>query len=195
MHLKDSSKRYGWLSIALHWTGAVAVVMLWFIGNVMTSEGTRQEDYTELVRVHTSVAVAVYLLLLGRIVHRFAVGFPGPFEDQHPLRSLGARLVQYSLLIGIGTMLLSGPLMVWANGDTIGVFNWGGVPSPFAPSPALHELMAATHRTTRWALLIAVLVHVGGIFLSRGETLNRMLPAPEVDADAPARPDEAFTDD
>ena len=179
MHLKDSPTRYGWVSIALHWGSAIAVVMLWFIGNFMTAEGTEQVTYAELVRVHTSVAVTVYVLLLGRIVHRFTVGFPGPVEDQHPLWFLLTRLAQYTLLIGIIAMLVSGPLMVWANGDAIEVLNWGDIPSPFAPNPALHDLMAETHRTTRWALLIVVLVHVGGVFRSRDESLNRMLLAPE----------------
>ena len=190
MQLKDAPNRYGWISIVLHWTGAIAVVMLWFIGNLMTAERTGQAEYTELGHVHTSVAVAVYALLAGRIAHRFVVGFPGPLEGQHPGGFLITRLVQYTLLIGIAAMLLSGPLMVWANGDAVGVFDWGFIPSPFAPNASLHELMAETHRTARWALLVAALVHVAGVFASRGETLNSMLLAPQIDADAAGHREE-----
>lgn len=179
MYLKDSATHYGWISIVLHWGGAIAVLMLWFIGHVMTSEGTGEAEKAELVRVHTTVAVTVFILLGGRIAHRLTVGFPGPAEDQPPVRFLVTRIVQYALLIGIATMLISGPMMVWAGGDAIGFLDWGGIASPFEPDPALHELMLQTHRTTRWALLVGVLLHVGGVFRSRAETLNRMLAAPE----------------
>ncbi len=179
MSLKDSPARYGWISIVLHWVGAIAVVMLWFIGSVMTAERTTTEEFAELVRVHTSVAITMYVLLLGRIVHRLTVGFPGPIEDQHPVSFVITRLIQYSLLIGIAAMLVSGPLMVWAGGDTIGFFSRGEIPAPFAPNESLHELMAQIHRTTRWVLLIAVLAHVGGMFVSRDALLNRMLMAEE----------------
>ena len=76
-------------------------------------------------------------------------------------------------------MLISGPLMVWANGDGIEVFSWGQIPSPFEPNATLYELMLQIHRTTRWALMIGVLAHVVGVFRSPAETLNRMLLAPE----------------
>ena len=179
MQLTDAHTRYGWISIALHWAGAISVVMMWLIGHVMTSAGTGEAEKAELVHVHTSVAVAVYLLLIARIAHRFVVGFPGPAEDQGPVSFPLTRLIQYTLLLGITTMLISGPLMVWANGDVIGVFNWGYIPSPFEPDAALYELMLQTHRTTRWALMIGVLAHLGGVFLSPAKTLNRMLVAPE----------------
>jgi len=179
VQLKDIPARYGWISIALHWTGAIAVIMLWFIGNVMTSEGMAPEEAAELVRVHTSVAVAVYLLLLGRIVHRLSVGFPEPVKHQSRLWTLLTRALQVVLLTGIAVMLLSGPLMVWSGGEEIGVFSWGNIPSPFAANEALHNTMTQIHRTTRWVLLVALLAHVGGVFVSRDETLNRMLLAPE----------------
>ena len=75
-------------------------------------------------------------------------------------------------------MLISGPLMVWANGDVIGVFNWNGFPSPIPQNTALYELMLKIHQISRWALLAGVLVHVFGVFMSSSETLNRMLITP-----------------
>ena len=178
MRLEDASTRYGWTSIALHWAGAIAAVMLWLIGHVMTAQDTAEARKAELVHVHTSVAVAVYGLLAGRIVHRLAVGFPGPAGDLSPVRFVVTRTVQYAVLIGIAVQLISGPLMVWANGDAIGVFDWGAIPSPFEPSAALHALLLEVHRTTRWALMVAVLAHVGGVLVSPAEVLNRMLAAP-----------------
>ena len=179
MQLTDAQTRYGWSSIALHWAGAVSVVMMWLIGHVMTLASTGETEKAELVHVHTSVAVTIFILLVGRIAHRLVMGFPGRTLDQKPVSFLLTRLLQYALLLGIATMLISGPLMVWANGDGIEVFNWGQIPSPFEPNATLYELMLQIHRTTRWALMIGVLAHVVGVFRSPAETLNRMLLAPE----------------
>lgn len=178
MQLKDSPTSYSWISIALHWAGAIAIVMLWFIGNSMSSENIGELEYASLVHIHTSVATMVYCLLIIRIVHRVTVGFPNTPSDIPRIRRILTRLVQGFLLIGMTAMLISGPLMVWANGDVIGVFNWGGLPSPIPSNAALHELMLKIHQISRWALLAGVLAHVFGVFMSGSETLNRILITP-----------------
>ena len=179
MQLKDTPISYCWISIALHWAGAIAIVMLWFIGNSMSSENIGNLEHANLIHMHTSVATAVYCLLIARIVHRFAAGFPNTLSDEPWGRRMLTRLVQGLLLIGMSAMLISGPLMVWANGDVIGVFNWGGIPSPIDPNTDLHELMLKIHQISRWALLTGVLAHVFGVFMSGSETLNRILITPQ----------------
>jgi cytochrome b561 len=183
MQLQDARAGYGWLSIGLHWAAAIAVIMLWFIGNQMTAANTSADEYTILVRVHTSVAVTVYALLLYRVFRRLHIGFPGRSTDQpRPLFRL-ARVVHHALLFCILMMLFSGPLAVWSGGDAIGFFGFAEIASPFAANEALHELLEATHRTFAKILFVVFLVHVAGAFrqilLSRGETSNRMIVATE----------------
>ena len=129
--LYDARAGYGWLSIRLHWAAAIAVIMLWFIGNQMTAANTSADEYGILVRVHTSVAVTIYALLLYRVFRRLHIGFPGRSADQtRPLFRL-ARVVHYALLFCILMMLFSGPLAVWSGGDAIGFFGFSKIASPF----------------------------------------------------------------
>lgn len=183
MQLHDARAGYGWLSIGLHWAAAIAVIMLWFIGNQMTAASTSADEYATLVRVHTSVAVTFYALLLYRVFRRLHIGFPGRSADQpRPLFRI-ARIVHYALLFCILMMLFSGPLAVWSGGDAIGLFGFAEIASPFAANEELHELLEATHRMFAKIIFVVFVVHVVGAFrqilLSQGETSNRMIVATE----------------
>ena len=59
MQFRDTSTGYGWLSIALHWFTAIAVIVLLFVGDtISTLEGQERE---EALLLHTSIAITSYL--------------------------------------------------------------------------------------------------------------------------------------
>jgi cytochrome b561 len=178
MNIKDAPTGYGWLSIALHWLNAVAVVMLWFIGNKMTGPNIAETQAAELVRVHTSVAVTVYALIWLRIGWRFSSGHPQGLPDQGRVPFLIARSVHYTLLITIAVMLISGPLQVWFAGEAIGFYNLGAIPNPFAANAALQKLLETTHRWGGNVLFVVAITHMMAaarqLVFGRGETARRM---------------------
>ena len=178
MQIKDAPSGYGWLSIGLHWLNAVAVVMLWFIGNKMTGTGIEPSEAAELVRVHTSVAVTVYALLWLRIIWRFYSGHPKGLPDQGTVSFAIARVVHYTLLITIAVMLVSGPLQVWFEGNAIGFYNLGDIPSPLTPNERLHAIFETAHRWGGNVLFVVALIHMTAaarqIVFGRGETAKRM---------------------
>ena len=178
MTVKDAPAGYGWLSIGLHWFNAVAVVMLWFIGNKMTGASVLPDEAAELVRVHTSVAVSVYALIWVRIGWRFYSGHPQGLPDQRRIPFLIARTVHYTLLICIAVMLITGPLKVWFGGEAIEFYNLGIIPSPFAPNDGLHDLLTNTHRWGGNVLFVIALTHMTAaarqLVFGRGETAKRM---------------------
>ena len=178
MTIKDAASGYGWLSIGLHWFNAVAVVMLWFIGNKMTGADVAADEAAELVRVHTSVAVTVYALIWVRIGWRFYSGHPQGLPDQGRIRFAVARTVHYTLLITIAVMLITGPLKVWLGGEAIAFYNLGAIPSPFAANEALHDLLTNVHRWGGNVLFVVALVHMTAaarqIVFAQGEAAKRM---------------------
>ena len=178
MTIKDAPSGYGWLSIGLHWFNAVAVVMLWFIGNKMTGADVAPDEAAELVRVHTSVALTVYVLIWARIGWRFYSGHPRGLPDQGRIRFLIARTVHYTLLITIAVMLVTGPLKVWLGGEAIAFYNLGSIASPFAANEALHELFTTAHRWGGNVLFVVALTHMTAaarqLVFGRGETARRM---------------------
>jgi cytochrome b561 len=178
MQIKDAPSGYGWLSIALHWLNAVAVVMLWFIGNKMTGPNIESAEAAELLRVHTSVAITVYALLWLRIIWRFRSGHPQGLPDQGRIAFTIARTVHYSLLVTIAVMLVSGPLQVFFAGERIGFYNLLDIESPFTANEGLHAFFATAHRWGGNVLFVTALVHMSAaakqILFGRGETARRM---------------------
>lgn len=88
------------------------------------------------------------------------------------------RTVHYTLLMTIAVMLISGPLQVWFNGDAIGFYNLGSIPSPFAVNDAFQEFFETAHRWGGNVLFVVALVHMTAaarqIVFGRGETAKRM---------------------
>lgn len=77
-------RRYGqrlrWGSIVLHWLTAAVVLALLFLGSSIAGAEAAQRN--ELILLHTSIAVAAYVILWWRIVWRFRKGHPGPLTKQ-----------------------------------------------------------------------------------------------------------------
>ncbi len=183
MQIHDARAGYGWLSIALHWAAAIAVVMLWFVGNQMTAEDTLPEEAAMLLKVHTSVAVAVYLLLLYRVFRRLQIGFPARSAGQKDALLRTARVVHFVLLFSILVMLFTGPMQVWLAGDAIALFDFGEIAGPFTANENAAAFFNAAHVAFAKVLFVVFLIHVAGamrqILFSEGETANRMLVATE----------------
>ena len=157
MRWKDPRSGYGWVSIAAHWFTAVVVLTMWTLGTM--SQTDVQADSAWYAHLHMSLGVSAYLLLWGRILWRFAVGHPAPHPGQSALLFPVAKAFHYLFLIAIGLMLLSGPLMVWSGGDAIEVFAFA-IPSPFAPSSGLHDLLRRIHGVTASIIILGAILHI-----------------------------------
>ena len=120
MRTADTSNGYGWISIALHWLTAVIVLTMFVIGT--PSQSADDADYLRLVHLHTTIGIAAYPLLWGRIIWRFAVGHPGRLPKQRAFFLAIGKYFHFVMLIAIAVMLVSGPLMVWTAGERIHVF-------------------------------------------------------------------------
>ena len=184
MRWKDTRSGYGWVSIALHWLTAILVLTMWTLGTM--SQTDVEADSAWYAHLHMSIGVSAYLLLWARILWRFAVGHPAPHAGQSALLFPVAKTVHYLFLIAIGVMLLSGPLMVWSGGDAIEVFAFT-IPSPFAPSSGLHDLLRRVHGVTASIIILGVLLHIMAalkhIVINRDGTFDKIMIADGADRD------------
>ena len=76
-------------------------------------------------------------------------------------------------------MLLSGPVMVWASGRPVQIFDMVSIPGPFVESESLRKMAWAAHSRAALALLILVVVHIGAalkhLMFHSDDTIVRML--------------------
>jgi len=174
----DTKSGYGWISIALHWITAVNVVAMLTIG--VMSQGATIDVHARLVHLHTSIGLAMYALLWGRIVWRFVVGHPGPLPRQGRFFFAIGKYIHFTLLAAIAVMLVSGPLMAWSAGDSIGVFGLT-LPSPILRMPQTHDLLRRVHGLTASFILAGLILHVLAVFkhtvINRDGTFDKIMIA------------------
>jgi cytochrome b561 len=184
VRLKDTSNGYGWISIALHWLAAAIVLTMWTVG--IMSQLASDDDAPGLVHLHTTFGVTMYALLWGRIVWRFKVGHPRPLPAQSAFLFPVAKYFHYLLLVAIGAMLVSGPLMVWFDGEAIGVFAFA-IPSPFGKFPAVHDALRRVHGITASFILAGFILHVLAVLkhviVNRDGTFDKIMVADGIQHD------------
>jgi cytochrome b561 len=175
--VNDTPTGYGWISIGLHWLTAVLIIYLLYLGS---SIGDLEGEARMLaVKRHTSVAMASYLILVGRIVWRLYRGHPGPTAEQRGWAHSLGKYTHYAVLVALTVQILTGPLMQWSYGRDIEVFDWLVIPSPIESSFGLASVLHTTHAASALFIFFAILLHIGGVYkhtaFNQDGTLAKMI--------------------
>lgn len=178
----DGKADFGWISIGLHWLGAAAVLSLLFIGNsIQVTDGPARDD---MLRLHTTLGLAAYLLLWARVAWRVAKGHPGPSPRQKRVYHVMGMWLHHLLVAAIVVMLLTGPLMAWA-GDLPLRLGDLAIPSPFGTAPELFTVLRWGHIAAATVLGWGTLLHVSAVIkhvaMDRDGSLDRILLPSEGD--------------
>ena len=177
----DRDGGYGWISIALHWLTAAAILVLLFAGDSIGTAGH------EARRVHTTVALCAWAILLLRIVWRLQQGHPPRAPGQGRFSFLTGMIVHYLLMLAIALMLVSGPLAGWSSGQGLELFDLV-LPGAQQPQPLFYELARDAHIAGAVALAVGTSTHVAGVlkhmFIDKDHTLDRIMVPPTRKPDA-----------
>ena len=187
MQWTNSKDGYGWLSIALHWAAAIAIILMLVTGfraDIAGDAGDRATRAT-VMAWHVGLGASFFIILLARVVSSYLQPRPTPVEQAAPL-NLVSSLTHQILLIGILVQIISGPLAIWSGGRAINVFDVIAIPSPFVErNQGVHEIAETLHAIGRWALIVFIGLHVLGalkhVFIDRDGVLRRMLAPPKRD--------------
>jgi cytochrome b561 len=183
MRIFDTRTGYGWISIALHWLTAIAILTIWFIGSSIESD--LAAGSTEYLRLHTSIAMTAYLLLWARIIWRFKHRHPDATPEQKGVFYEIGKYTHYVILVAVAAMLVSGPLMVWSRGEPIYVFDWFTIPAPYGMNMDLHTLLHGIHAWGSRIIIIGTVLHLGGVYkhaaFNQDGTFGKMLVAARED--------------
>jgi cytochrome b561 len=168
--------QYDRVTIALHWTSAALVGVLWVIGQTVdfAPSGALRVDYRSL---HILCGITLAGVFVARVVWRLRRGrrLPGAGGA---LMELAARLTHWALYLLILTTLMLGVANVWMRGDVI--FNLFTVPAFDPSNRALRTLIGDWHALAANAILILAGVHAAAAlfhhYILRDGVLRRMLP-------------------
>lgn len=179
MQWRNSSNRYGLVSVVIHWLVAVAVFALFALGLWMTDLTYYSEWYRTAPALHKSIGVTVFTLMLVRVLWRLLTPTPAPLSSHSSSVRLLSQLGHGLLYLGIFTVLLSGYLISTAEGRGVSVFGWFEIPALISGLPEQADVAGAIHFYVAWALVVFALLHglaaLKHHVLDRDDTLKRML--------------------
>jgi len=180
MAWRNASNHYGWVTIVLHWSIALGVLVVFFLGLWMVTLDYYSPWYHQAPWVHKSIGVILVTLMLLRWVwHRIST-VPQTFEGvsapwQQRLIKLGHQLM-YWLVFLIG---LSGYLIATAEGKPFSVFDAVSIPALPVQFDQQADVAGLWHQWLAYALIALVTVHAAAAlkhhFVNRDRTLKRIL--------------------
>jgi cytochrome b561 len=175
------SARYTRTAIVLHWLIAAAVFAqislgLWMIGIPKSPPGVRAYWFN----VHKSIGITIALLVIARLLWRFAHK-PPPLPDTLPAwQRIAAKFNHYGLYACLIVQPLSGYLGSSFTKYPIKYFGYT-LPHWGWEAPALKELMSQVHFATACIFIALIVLHVSAAlkhrYLDRDGVFERMFPA------------------
>ena len=156
--MKQPAQHFSALQRLMHWSMAVLIVAMLFVGVGMVSTVSSLHD--SLLALHRPLGIALFVLVVLRLAVRLKRGAP-PLPADLPmwqrLPAHASHLVLYALMIA---MPLIGWSMLSAGGYPVVLFGGVHLP-PIAPhNVALYAWLRAAHTWLALALCATVLLHL-----------------------------------
>ncbi|MHA6492071.1 cytochrome b [Pseudomonas borbori] len=178
MQWRNSSARYGVISVILHWLVAVAVFGLFGLGYWMVGLDYYSTWYQTAPDLHKGIGILLFGVMLGRLVWRWFSPPPASLPSHGRLTRLGAKWGHAFLYIGLFVLMLSGYLISTADGRGISVFGLFEVPATITSIADQEDVAGLVHEYLGWALVIFAGIHglaaLKHHFIDRDRTLVRI---------------------
>lgn len=188
MQLVNTRTGYGWVAILLHWSSAIGVIWLYFLGENI--EHARELELTRearraIIDYHVSVGMVFFFLLGARVIWHVSQVQPEKLR-QHVWLNRLARAVIWAFLAMITVQIVSGPVIEWSALRPLKIFNLVSIPSPFSSrSDWLHDGAEVVHKFAPNLFWPLIVLHVAGaarhLFLDPGRSALRMFRVQEVE--------------
>jgi len=175
--LRDSGRAYGWVSIVLHWSMALAIFGLFGLGLWMTRLDYYDAWYHRAPELHKAIGMLLLFALLLRMAWRLLNAHPLPEgKPWEKLAAISMHRVQYVFMLVVA---VSGYLIPTGEGQGIDVFGWFSVPALFEFEKRQADLIGQLHLITAWVLVVLAVLHAAAAlkhhFVDRDATMTRML--------------------
>ncbi|WP_313448546.1 cytochrome b [Pseudescherichia sp.] len=188
MQMRNSARRYGAVSIALHWLVALVVYGMFALGLWMVTLSYYDGWYHQAPELHKSIGVLLMMGLVVRLIWRHLSPPPKALASYSRLThvaAIGAHIILYALLFAI---VISGYLISTADGQPISVFGLFEVPATLTDAGAQADLAGTLHLWLAWSVVILSVLHALAAlkhhFIDKDDTLKRMLGKSSPDSGA-----------
>lgn len=182
MNLRNTTDRYGSLSIGMHWLMLLLLFAVYAVINLHDAAEKGSALRADLKTWHFMLGLAVLALVAVRLATRFLSG-PAPGIEPHIARwqQRGAGAIHVALYVFMIGMPLLGWFAVSAKGDPVAFYGMQ-LPLLIGPDKGLYRSLKEIHETIGTAGYYLIGLHAAAAlfhhYVLRDNTLARMLPAP-----------------
>lgn len=177
MTFKNTEASYGWPAKSLHWIMALLIISMVALGLYMSGM-PRGDEKSELIRLHASTGLLVFMLLLVRFGWKLVNSAPDHVSDIKWQKNL-SRLVHWVFYGVIAFQVMSGSLSLMTVGWDVPFFGLFSIPTPYARDMELHHFWEDLHVMAWYGLAALFTLHIAAVlfhhFVSGKQILKRML--------------------
>jgi len=188
MQLRNTSRRYGIISISLHWIFAIAVYAMFGLGLWMVTLSYYDGWYHQAPELHKSIGVRLMMGLVIRVIWRHIAPPPAAPKTHSKFTRISAVAAHITLYALLFALLISGYLISTAEGKPISVFGIFDVPATLADAGSQADIAGVIHLWLAWSVVILSVLHglaaLKHHFIDKDDTLKRMLGRSSVDSGA-----------
>ena len=177
MKIGNTDKKYGSVSLFIHWISLISVLGLFFLGIWMVDLEYYHSWYRTAPELHISIGIFLFSLTLLRIIWLRLSPKPASLNTGWTLtfEKIGHRSLYAILLL----LMFSGYLIFTADGRSISFFQLFDIPSTITSIPDQEDLAGSVHEILAWTLIVLVSLHalvaLWHHFIVKDRTLKRML--------------------
>ena len=168
-------RHFNLLARALHWSMALAILAMLFVGAGMV---VSLQYRVQLLDLHRPLGIAILLLAIVRLVNRLSRPTPALPADLPAIPKFAAHASHW-LLYGL---MLAMPLIGWAmlsaGGYPVVLFDGVNLPAILPHSPAMYGFLRPLHGVLAYVLFFTILAHLGAAlyhaWVRRDEVFGQM---------------------
>ena len=170
---------YSGVGKTLHWLVALCVLTTIPVALIMAriDSGPLQD---RLYNLHQSLGVAIFVLMVLRLIYRLTAGAPAPEPTLNRMERAVSAAVHGLLYVLLIVMPILGYLANSAYGAATPVFGLFNIPPAIGQNEALSDRLFMLHRWIGYAVAGLAAAHIGAALqhfvLRRDGVLQRMLP-------------------
>lgn len=156
---KNTSSRYGLVSIFLHWLTALTVIGLFALGFWMIDLSYYDSWYRTAPHIHKSIGILLFIAMTTRLLWRWFSPVPRSMSSHKPWEQLISQCTHVLLYLLIFIIMMTGYLISTSDGRAIQVFTWFEVPALGELFPRQSDIAGDLHKWIAYTLIALVVLH------------------------------------
>ena len=159
--MRDTHPKFSHITVSLHWIIALGMIALIAFG-LYIEDLPRGPEKSQLIGLHKSFGILIFLLAVLRIGWRLVNRFPRPLGSMPAWQESLAKLTHWVLILGTVLMPISGMLMSIGGGHPVGVFGFELIAGSDREIEAMSQAGHTLHGLGGKLLILFIVLHIAG---------------------------------